>query len=203
MPEQIHSLEARISATCAIGTAQNTDAPDVYRRLVTVSFVLNFIIYCHSLTLLPFLVHFTFFDAEINMKAQAFLCVAFFLVHFISAEEKIKNAHETMTDHIMNDITTHKVMVYSKTFCPYSKKLKKILSNYNIEDLKIVELDEQNDMTDMQDFLKTMSGRTTVPQLFINGRFIGGHDETRAIEDRGELRPLLEKANALSDRNEF
>ncbi|PIO70586.1 Glutaredoxin [Teladorsagia circumcincta] len=88
-------------------------------------------------------------------------------------------------------------MVYSKTYCPYSIKLKKLLNAYAISDLKVVELDKQKEMKAMQGALKRITGRSTVPLLFIGGEFVGGHDEVRKIEDRGELRKLLEKAQAL------
>ncbi|EGT59567.1 hypothetical protein CAEBREN_21019 [Caenorhabditis brenneri] len=42
-----------------------------------------------------------------------------------------------LEDKIVNDIITHKVMVYSKTYCPWSKRLKVILANYEIDDMKI------------------------------------------------------------------
>lgn len=35
------------------------------------------------------------------------------------------------------------------------------------------------------------SGRTTVPQIFIDGRHIGGCDDLHALDARGELDPLL------------
>ncbi|CAJ0609141.1 unnamed protein product [Cylicocyclus nassatus] len=98
---------------------------------------------------------------------------------------------------ITTDIHSHKVVMYSKTYCPYSRKLKIILSRYPINDLKVIELDRQKEMKNMQRILKRMTGRSTVPQLFIDGEFIGGHDDTKVIEDRGELRQILMKAKAL------
>lgn len=41
-------------------------------------------------------------------------------------------------------------MVYSKTYCPWSKRLKAILANYEIDDMKIVELDRSNQTEEMQ-----------------------------------------------------
>ncbi|PAV83841.1 hypothetical protein WR25_19582 [Diploscapter pachys] len=113
---------------------------------------------------------------------------------------------QMIMDDIMHEINGHKVTVFSKTYCPYSKRLKKILANYDINDLKIIEVNQEPDMKTMQviintveikEMLKTITGRSTVPQLFIDGEFIGGHAETRAIEDRGELKPLLLRAKAL------
>ncbi|CAP34390.2 Protein CBG15935 [Caenorhabditis briggsae] len=65
-----------------------------------------------------------------------------------------------LEDKIVNDIITHKVMVYSKTYCPWSKRLKVILANYEIDDMKIVELDRSNQTEEMQEILKKYSGRT-------------------------------------------
>ncbi|CAB3399264.1 unnamed protein product [Caenorhabditis bovis] len=138
------------------------------------------------------------------MIKQILIVLLSTIIFEIQADVPQKNVKETDKEHkeltkeIMQDIHTHKVMVYSKTYCPYSKKLKKILAGYEINDMKVVELDLAENTREMQDILKTLSGRTTVPQLFINGHFVGGHDETRAIEDKGELRPMLEKAHALS-----
>lgn len=118
-------------------------------------------------------------------------------VHAELSKKKEDKTLKDLEDKIVNDVMTHKVMVYSKTYCPWSKRLKAILANYEIDDMKIVELDRSNQTEEMQEILKKYSGRTTVPQLFISGKFVGGHDETKAIEEKGELRPLLEKAHAL------
>ncbi|CAI2357512.1 unnamed protein product [Caenorhabditis sp. 36 PRJEB53466] len=122
------------------------------------------------------------------------------LAAIVSGELSKTKEEKTLKDleeNIVNDIIQHKVMVYSKTYCPWSKRLKAILANYEIDDMKIVELDRSNQTEEMQEILKKYSGRTTVPQLFISGKFVGGHDETKAIEEKGELRPMLEKAHAL------
>ncbi|UMM39574.1 hypothetical protein L5515_016569 [Caenorhabditis briggsae] len=123
----------------------------------------------------------------------AFVAIVFGELSKTKEDKTLKD----LEDKIVNDIITHKVMVYSKTYCPWSKRLKVILANYEIDDMKIVELDRSNQTEEMQEILKKYSGRTTVPQLFISGKFVGGHDETKAIEEKGELRPMLEKAHAL------
>lgn len=41
-------------------------------------------------------------------------------------------------------------MLYSKTYCKFSKRIKKLLSNYEIDDMEILELDKQADMKALQ-----------------------------------------------------
>ena len=50
---------------------------------------------------------------------------------------------------------------------------------------------------DIQSTLQRMTGRRTVPNVFVGGESIGGGDETAQLQWRGELRPLLEKAGAV------
>ncbi|KAL6723167.1 hypothetical protein Aduo_018198 [Ancylostoma duodenale] len=129
------------------------------------------------------------------MKFLALLPLA--TIAIVSCASTKDTKEDEMAARISSDIHSHKVLMYSKTYCPYSKKLKKLLNIYSINDLKVIELDRQKEMKGMQNILKRMTGRSTVPQLFIDGEFVGGHDETRAIEDRGELRKMLERARAL------
>lgn len=42
-----------------------------------------------------------------------------------------------------------------------------------------------------------ISGRSTVPQLFVDGEFIGGSDDTKVLDEKGELKPILLRAHAL------
>ncbi|VDK48883.1 unnamed protein product [Anisakis simplex] len=95
------------------------------------------------------------------------------------------------------DIRYHKVMLYSKTYCPYSHRIKRILAKYDIQDMKTVELDLEADMAIMQDHLKYISGSRTVPQLYIRGRYVGGHEETAQKDESGELERLLKRAYAI------
>ncbi|EYC03573.1 hypothetical protein Y032_0093g2668 [Ancylostoma ceylanicum] len=129
------------------------------------------------------------------MKLIALFSLA--TIAMVSGASTKDTKEDEMAARISSDIHSHKVIMYSKTYCPYSKKLKKLLNIYSINDLKVIELDRQKEMKGMQNILKRMTGRSTVPQLFIDGEFVGGHDETRAIEDRGELRKMLERARAL------
>ncbi|TMS36998.1 hypothetical protein L596_004030 [Steinernema carpocapsae] len=110
---------------------------------------------------------------------------------------KTPESTEDVARDIARDIETHKVMLYSKTYCPFSKAMKALLENYDIKDMKVVELDLEEKMHDMQDYLETLSGIHTVPQLFVKGKFVGNFEETEVKEDTGELQKILRDATAI------
>ena len=81
------------------------------------------------------------------------------------------------------------VIIFSKTYCPHSKKAKSILlSKYKITPAPfVVELDQHPLGSRLQDELEKSTGRRTVPNILINGKSIGGGDEVQALDDGGEL----------------
>ena len=82
------------------------------------------------------------------------------------------------------------VLVYTTDYCPYCTKAKNLLKNKNIP---FQEIDVTND-PDMRVKLMEMSGgRKTVPQIFIDGKSIGGCDDLHALNDKGELDQMVGK----------
>jgi glutaredoxin 3 len=81
-----------------------------------------------------------------------------------------------------------RVEIYTKFFCGYCGRAKRLL------DSKGVNYDEY-DITmggpKRQEMLQRSNGRSTVPQIFINDRHIGGSDDLAELERRGELDSLL------------
>jgi len=69
-------------------------------------------------------------------------------------------------------IKAHKVMVFSKTTCPYCVKAKNVLANYKINDKHIVELDDSHDQDAIQDYLAKITGARTVRKIYRNRSFI-------------------------------
>ena len=80
------------------------------------------------------------------------------------------------------------VIVYSGPFCPYCTKAKALLDKKNVtyEDFNVKE-----DADKLQEMLEKSGGRKTIPQIFINGRHIGGCDDLYALNDAGKLDELL------------
>ncbi|KAJ1439851.1 Thioredoxin-like superfamily [Sesbania bispinosa] len=87
-------------------------------------------------------------------------------------------------------ITSHKIVIFSKTYCPYCKRAKAVFEELN-QVPHIVELDERDDGSKIQDILTNIVGRRTVPQVFINGKHLGGSDDTLEAYQSGRLAKLL------------
>jgi glutaredoxin 3 len=80
------------------------------------------------------------------------------------------------------------VEIYTKTFCGYCWRAKHLLESKGVAYHEI-SVDFGGEVR-MQ-MIDRANGRTTVPQIFIDGRHIGGCDELLALERSGELDPLL------------
>jgi glutaredoxin 3 len=80
-----------------------------------------------------------------------------------------------------------KIEIYTTPFCGYCARAKALL------DSKGVAYDEHDVMMDdkARTEMRTRTNRTSVPQIFIDGRHIGGSDELAALDAAGKLDPLL------------
>lgn len=94
-------------------------------------------------------------------------------------------------------VKDNKVVVYSKTHCPFCKKAKDALKAAGLKDYLLVELDERDDGDEFQDALLKITKGRSVPRVFIGGTFVGGGDDVQMLQNKGELKPKLEKAGAL------
>jgi glutaredoxin 3 len=80
-----------------------------------------------------------------------------------------------------------KVIVYTKLQCPYCVMAKELLQARNIPFSEIrVDLDQ-----DKLEEMMRLSNRRSVPQIFINGKSIGGYDDLAALVKAGKLDELL------------
>jgi glutaredoxin 3 len=83
------------------------------------------------------------------------------------------------------------VKMYTTAVCPYCIRAKQILKAKGVETIDEIRVDMQP-----QERMKMMeiTGRRTVPQIFIGGTHVGGCDELMALDSRGGLVPLLNAA---------
>lgn len=81
-----------------------------------------------------------------------------------------------------------KVEIYTKQLCPYCTRAKSLLSR---KGAAFEEIDITMGGPRRAEMIERAGGRSTVPQVFIDGVHIGGSDELAGLDRRGELEPLL------------
>jgi glutaredoxin 3 len=80
-----------------------------------------------------------------------------------------------------------RVVIYTTNYCPYCHGAKALLRSKSIA---FEEIDVGADLARREE-MERLSGRRTVPQIFIDGKPIGGFDEARRLETLGELDRML------------
>ena len=93
-------------------------------------------------------------------------------------------------------IKQYPVFVISKSYCPFCVMAKKALEGYAIpsDKIKIMEIENDQDCGEIQDYMNQLTGGRTVPRVFIGGEFIGGGSETKAAHQSGELEKRIQAA---------
>ena len=79
------------------------------------------------------------------------------------------------------------VLIYLTDWCPYCQRAKALLTKKKASFTEV----DVDDRPDLRSWLRSASGQTTVPQVFINGQAIGGSSELDALDRRGQLDGLL------------
>ncbi|CAF4879371.1 unnamed protein product [Pieris macdunnoughi] len=91
---------------------------------------------------------------------------------------------------IKSAVAQDKVVVFSKSYCPYCTLAKNVFSKVN-QPIQVYELDQREDGDAIQDTLYQITGFRTVPQVFINGNCVGGGSDVDKLYKTGKLEPLL------------
>lgn len=81
------------------------------------------------------------------------------------------------------------VKMYTTAVCPYCIQAKRILQSKGVEVIKEVRVDSH---PDERVKMMELTGRRTVPQIFIGNTHVGGCDDLMALDARGGLIPLLQ-----------
>jgi glutaredoxin 3 len=82
------------------------------------------------------------------------------------------------------------VRIYVTSWCPYCVQAKRLLQK---KGAAFKEIDVE-DRDDLRSWLISASGQRTVPQIFINGKSMGGFSDIDALDRQGKLDPLLAEA---------
>ena len=80
-----------------------------------------------------------------------------------------------------------KVVIYTTVYCPYCTGAKAFLRSKNVSFDEIDVTDDPQRRAEME----KLSRRRTVPQIFVDGKPIGGYDDARRLDAKGELDRLL------------
>ncbi|TBU31704.1 thioredoxin-like protein [Dichomitus squalens] len=98
-------------------------------------------------------------------------------------------------DHLKRLKEQYPLVVFSKTYCPYSQKAKALLNSYGITPPpKVVELNVRSDGPQVQAILARLTGRRTVPNIILKGSSLGGSDDITKLHNEHRLQRLLEEA---------
>jgi glutaredoxin 3 len=81
------------------------------------------------------------------------------------------------------------ITIYTKSWCPYCSAAKKLLNERGAE---FTEIDIEKKPEARAEMIQKAKGRSTVPQIFIGEKHVGGCDDLYALDDSGQLEPLLQ-----------
>ena len=103
----------------------------------------------------------------------------------------------TIAERIQNDIDSNRVMLYMKgspqfPMCGFSSKVVEVLKHLNVE---FGSADVLQDM-ELRQGIKEFSDWPTLPQLYVDGKFVGGCDIVLEMFESGDLQPLLQGDNS-------
>lgn len=80
------------------------------------------------------------------------------------------------------------IVIYTKPGCPYCSRAKALLERKGADYQEIV---ASNDPALKAEMVEKSGGKATFPQIFIDGKHVGGCDDIHALDARGGLDPLL------------
>ncbi|KAI8074256.1 thioredoxin-like protein [Gilbertella persicaria] len=87
-------------------------------------------------------------------------------------------------------IKNNRVVIFSKSYCPFCKKAKALFDELKVE-YTAIELDLHDQGADIQAYLAEKTGQRTVPNIFVNQKHVGGSDDLAKAKENGTLEKLL------------
>ena len=81
------------------------------------------------------------------------------------------------------------IKMYTSAYCPYCANAERLLSKKGVRRIEKIRVDEDSSI--LEEMIEK-TGRRTVPQIYIGDYHVGGFDDLRALDLKGELDQLLE-----------
>ncbi|XP_040850856.1 thioredoxin reductase 3 isoform X3 [Ochotona curzoniae] len=104
-------------------------------------------------------------------------------------------AREELRRRLQDLIEGNRVMIFSKSYCPHSTRVKELFSSLGV-DYNILELDQLDDGANVQEMLLEITNQKTVPNIFVNKVHMGGCDRTLQAHKNGLLQKILQEDSA-------
>jgi glutaredoxin 3 len=86
-----------------------------------------------------------------------------------------------------------KVEIYTRDYCGYCTRAKSLLASKGVE---YTEIDAGADPDKRREMIQRSNGGNTYPQIFINGRHVGGSDDIHDLNRQGRLDGLLSESSS-------
>ena len=109
----------------------------------------------------------------------------------------LSSTNEKTPEFLTEILKSNKLVLFSKTYCPFCKNAKKVLENTGYK-FKIVELDTHAKGNIILKHISKLSGIKTVPQLFLEGKFIGDSSKVKELDDDGKLAAMFNEHHVPS-----
>lgn len=119
-------------------------------------------------------------------------------IHAGDVEAQLSNGFSTVVTQSVDPsqlqalIDSHNVLMFSKSTCPFCFELKRLLSSYGVH-YKVFEVDKVSNTAALQDKLKEISGIRTAPNLFLDGKSVGGCTTFKGVEFSLDTRSVIGK----------
>lgn len=91
-----------------------------------------------------------------------------------------------------------KIILYKRIPCGYCSAALRFLTEVKSQEVEVIDLTMNREGSLA---LMKKTGRRTVPQIFIGDHYIGGYDDLRALDRKGELDLLLKEMKDLRNEN--
>lgn len=100
-------------------------------------------------------------------------------------QDMVERSRTSCTDSIRQAVA-----VFSKSYCPYCKQAKDTISQFT-KNFYLIELDQEENGSDIQNYLREKTGQSTVPNIFIGHEHIGGNSDLSSLKSSGKLKSML------------